>query len=261
MDAGALEDLSYLARSEVRVRLLDRLAAEGPLARDQLREGVARETLRRTLAAFETRGWATATGSTWRATPLGAHVSETVAACLASLSAAGAVADAVALLPAGARALGMEPYLDATVVYASRGDPLRPVRRALDPLRASADVDLLAGAVTAEALAASAEAVGDGQRFRAVFDAPTVAAIREDAALTGPVETLLDAEGARLWAVDTELGYSVGAASGAVAFGLVDDRGTPAAYLETDDERVREWFADRFDELVDAAVPLTLDEG
>lgn len=260
MDEGALDDLSYLARAEVRVRLLDRLVAEGPIERDRLREGgVARETLRRTLAEFGTRGWATGTGTSWRATPLGAHVASTVATCLDELAAADAVADAVALLPPDARALGMAPYLDAEVVHASQGDPLRPVRRALGPLRESVDVDLLAGAVTVEALASSAAGVNGGQRFRAVFDAPTVAAIHEDEELAAVVEELLDAEGARLWAVDAELGYSAGLADGTVAFGLADERGAPAAYLETDDERVREWFAERFAELVDAADPFTFD--
>jgi predicted transcriptional regulator len=261
MDEGALDDLSYLTRAEVRVRLLDRLVEEGPLTREQLREtGVARETLRRTLAAFETRGWAAGTGNTWRATPLGAHLARVVATCLDEVAAANEVADAVALLPAGARSLGMEPYLDAEVVAASRGDPTRPVRRALEPLRRSTDVDLLAGAVTVEALAASAEGVENGQRFRAVFDAPTAAAIRENEDLAAAAEGLLAAEHARLWTVDAEFGYSAGLADGTVAFGLSDDRGAPAAYLETDDERVGEWFAGRFEELVAAADPLALDE-
>lgn len=261
MDEDALDDLSYLARAEVRVRLLGRLAAEGPLNRDRLREGgVARETLRRTLTEFESRGWATATGNRWRATPLGIYVAGAVATCLDELAAADGVADAVALLPPGAHSLGLEPYLDATVVHASRGDPLRPVRRALEPLRESTDVDLLAGAVTVEALAASTDGVNAGQRFRAVFDAPTVAAIRDDPELTAATEDLLGGETAQLWAVDEELGYSAGLADGAVAFGLVDDGGAPAAYLETDDDRVGEWFAGRFAALVDAADPLTLDD-
>jgi hypothetical protein len=56
MDEGALDDLSYLMRAAVRVQLLDQLATEGPVARKQPRgSGVARETLRRTLAEFETR--------------------------------------------------------------------------------------------------------------------------------------------------------------------------------------------------------------
>lgn len=260
MDAGALDDLSYLARAEVRVRLLDRLVESGPLTRDELREGgIARETLRRTLAEFETRGWARGTGDRWRATQLGRHVARAVATCLDELAAANGVADAVSLLPQGARALGIEPYLDAEVVHASRGDPLRPVRRALEPVREATDLDLLAGAVTVETLAASTDGAEEGQRFRAVFDTSTVAAIREDEELTRAVETLLEAENVRLLVVDEEFGYSAGLADGAVAFGLTDDRGAPAAFLETDDDRVVEWFSERFAELVDAGDPLTLD--
>jgi hypothetical protein len=259
MDEGALDDLSYLMRAAVRVRLLDRLATEGPVTREQLREsGVARETLRRTLAEFETRGWATGAGNTWQATPLGNHLAGAVTTCLDEVAAANEVADAVALLPGGARALGLEPYLDAEVVAAARGDPTRPVRRALEPLRRATDVDLLAGAVTLEALAASTDGVESGQRFRAVFDAPTTAAIRENEDLAAAVETLLAAENARLWAVDEEFGYSAGRADDVVAFGLSDARGAPTAYLETDDERVGEWFAGRFAELAAAADPFTL---
>lgn len=116
----------------------------------------------------------------------------------------------------------------------------------------------MAGAVTIEALAASVEGVDTGQRFRAVFDAPTAAAIRADAELAAATEALLGNDTGRLWEVDEELGYSAGCVGDVVAFGLADERGAPAAYLEADDERVRKWFTARFDGLVDAAAPLSV---
>lgn len=116
MVTGALADLSYLTRTETRIHVLDRLVDQGPVSREQLRDdGIARETLRRTLAEFETRGWAAATGNRWRPTPLGAHITGVVTTCLDEMAVATEVVDAVALLPSGARALGMEPYLDAEV--------------------------------------------------------------------------------------------------------------------------------------------------
>ncbi|MFC7176545.1 helix-turn-helix transcriptional regulator [Halosegnis marinus] len=252
MNDGALDDVAYLARSATRVRLLSRVAS-GPTTRDRLREdGVARETLRRTLAEFEERGWATAAGGEWAATPLGAYVAASVGECLDDIGAANAVADAVALLPDGARDLGMEAYLDAEVVAATPGDPLKPVRRALAPLSEGGHIRLLAGAVTAETLAATAEGLDAGQRFEAVFDAPAAAALREDPDLAGAARTLLGREGVRAWTTAETLGYSVGLVDGRAAFGLTDERAAPAAYLETGDERVVGWVGERFDALAEA---------
>lgn len=257
----ALTDIAYLARSENRVRVLDALV-DGSLRRDALREqtGLPRQTLSRILDELDARGWVDDDHARLTATPLGAYVLREFEQLRDRLTAAKGVADALQYLPEDAAALGVEPYLGSEVVYAQPGDPLSTIRRAIEGIERYSDVRVLAGAVTTETLGASLRAVeGHGQRFEAVFSPQVVTAIRADDALGTLVERLLAAESVAIYAGDGDVNYSVGVGEGHVEFGLSDDRGAPAAYLATDDDRVVDWATARLDAAVASAEPLTLE--
>jgi predicted transcriptional regulator len=257
----ALADIAYLARSENRVLVLQTLA-DGPVRRDDLRErtGLPRQTLSRILDELDARGWVDDDHARLTATPLGAYVLREFEGLHDRLTAANDVADALRYLPEDAADLGVEAYLGSEVVRATPGDPLSPVRRAIEGIGSADEVRILAGAVTAETLGASLRAVeGRGQRFEAVFAPRVVEAIRADDTLGSLVADLLAREGVTLYAGSEAVDYSVGVGEGRVEFGLTDDRGAPSVYLATTDERVVTWASERLDAAVAAADPLTLE--
>lgn len=253
----ALDDIAYLARSERRVTVLQAIAETSP-DRATLREetGIPRQTLARILGELEDRDWVERTGGVYRATTFGAYAVDEFTRLHDRLTDARAVADIFADLPDDAAGLGVEPFVGSHLVQATPGDPLAPVRQAATVIRGADSVRVCAGAVTEETLAANVTAVESGQQLEAVFDPNATAAIRNDAMLRSLALTLLD-HGATLYTTSRPLSCSVGFADDLVAFGLTDDRGMPTTYLQTEDDRVREWAASLFADLVDDGERLT----
>jgi predicted transcriptional regulator len=125
---GALQDVSYLARSRNRVQILGGLAGN-PTTPRELAEltGASRSTLQRILSELEAREWATRTPEgNYVATPTGAHVLNEFVPFVESMEAMTELGEAVASLPTDSFSLGMQHFKDATVVRPAANDPNAP---------------------------------------------------------------------------------------------------------------------------------------
>jgi predicted transcriptional regulator len=251
-----LDAVGFLARSENRVRALSTLA-DRPCDRTELAAavGVSRVTAQRILDEFVRRGWATEAGRTYRATEIGGIVSESFASLLDTMEATERLAAVEPWLPETFD-VDLRRLTDARVTLPAPGDPLRPVRRATELMRAADAVRGLGTGITPDALRANRDAVVDGgQSFEVVFSGGVLDVVAADVRMAGWMREMLDA-GATVYrhhTVDLLLGEFDGEV---VALGVADDSGVPRGVIETADADCRRWFEATFARYRDEADPV-----
>ncbi|OLZ40654.1 hypothetical protein A6E15_06450 [Natrinema saccharevitans] len=258
---AAVETLEFVTRSPSRVRILERLDAEGTVSRDALSAevGVVRTTLSRSLSALVDRGLVRERGNRYEITAAGSLVAEGVAAALERTDAA------VRLRPVLERLdeewLGVDParLIDATVVEATTANPYAPVTRHAATLAEADRVRAVLPATGVEPLEASREAIADGAVFEVLLAEPVAESVRADPALTDAFATILDEPSVSVGIVDESVPFYLGVVDRTVQFGVHDDSGLPTALLESTDDRVRERALERFDALKRDATSFALE--
>lgn len=257
--AGELEDVSYLARSENRIGVLEALAA-GPKDRATLKAetGASRVTVGRILAELDRRGWIVATDDGFAVTAVGRAVAEEVGRLRETLEAADVLepmADALSpeFFPVDIRRLA-----DAEVVRADESNPLAVARVAADMMDAADRVRVLSSAVTAETVDAQIDAASErGQVSDVVLTTGAVDAIRGDEVLAERMRTALSLDGISATVAEDALPLSMGIYDDeTVAIGVIDGRSMPTATLVSEDEAVLRWAQDTFERYRDDARPL-----
>lgn len=134
--SSTIEDMAYLTRSEHRVLALVALAVR-PRSRSELSEetGVSSSTIRRTLSAFEERGWIRKEGYQYETTQLGGYIATAMAELLERFRTEGQVRDVWEWLPGEEHGFTIEMCAGAVVTKADADDPYRPVNRFMSLLR------------------------------------------------------------------------------------------------------------------------------
>ncbi len=258
---AAVETLEFVTRSPSRVRILERLDAEGAVSRDALSAevDVVRTTLSRSLSALADRGLIRERGQRYEITAAGSLVAAGVATALERTEAA------VRLRPVLERLdeewLGIDPdrLTDATVVEATTANPYAPVTHHAATLAEAERVRAVLPATGVDPLETSREAIEDGAAFDLLLAESVAESVRTDRALADAFESIVDQPSVSVSVVDRSLPVYLGVVDRAVQIGVHDDTGLPAALLESTDDRVREWALERFDALRREARPFELD--
>lgn len=257
------EWIQYLARSDTRVSLLEALA-DGPRTRRELvdRLDVARTTLSRNLDRMAEFGWveAGANGQTCRLTALGAHVHRAVDDLLADVGTGDDLEPFLSRVPADAFDLDPRLLGDADLVEATSERPLAPVERAMELRAGSTTLREFATVVMRESAAQVHERVREADpsaTIEVVLDADVAATMREDPEYRDSLETMAGAEAIDYY-VHGELPYLLALLDDRVLLGVVDERGTPLALVESGDDRVYDWAEDTFEAYREAASRLSV---
>ncbi|MFB6139767.1 MAG: helix-turn-helix transcriptional regulator [Halosimplex sp.] len=250
-----VEQVAFLARSETRVRVLERLHDCGPASQRDLRDRVdaSRSTLSRALAALEERGWVEQSGGAYELTPKGGVVAEEFLGLLESIRAVDRLSTFLEWFPYAEFDVDVARFREADVTTASPSDPYAPAReqtQLIDQVERfrgflpSLDIEgtrvvhdrITEGSFEAEiVLSADAEATVESGEFADLF--------REQVA-TGRLTVHV---------VDGELPFYLGLADGLAQVGVEDDEGFPRALLETTDPAVVDWATDVYDSYRDRA--------
>lgn len=138
IDSETLDAAEFLARSENRVRVLERLAA-GSADRTALQEAAdtSRVTLGRVLSDFEDRNWVRREGSEYRLTILGETVHEGLTAFLDAVGATHRLRDVIQYLPAAELGVPLRHLHDATVTRPTDALPSKHVHTFVQTARDS----------------------------------------------------------------------------------------------------------------------------
>lgn len=257
----AVETLEFVTRSPSRVRVLERLDAEGAVSRDALSAevDVVRTTLSRSLSALADRGLIRERGQRYEITAAGSLVAEGLTAALERTDAA------IRLRPVLERLdeewLGVDPdrLTDAKVIEATTANPYAPVTHHAATLAEAERVRAVLPATGVDPLETSREAIDDGAAFDLLLAESVAESVRTDRALADAFASIVDRPSVSVSVVDRDVPVYLGVVDRTVQIGVHDDTGLPAALLESTDDRVREWALERFDALRREARPFELE--
>ncbi|MFW5963973.1 MAG: helix-turn-helix transcriptional regulator [Natronomonas sp.] len=251
----------YLARSETRIELLSVLAEE-PADRRDLRDELdaSRTTVSRSLGGLIERQWVTEenNGGPYRLTALGAYVEREFSDLLNAFDLCDALAPLLGRVTADEFDLDPTALADADIVEATAEQPLAPVERAMAARRNSETLREFATVVMRDSADMAHERIEnatDNDTVEIVVDAAVVASMHDDPAYSDHLEGARNADGANYYVHD-DLPYLLAVLDDRVLFGVVDERGTPLALIESESEAVYEWAEATFERYREEAEPL-----
>jgi predicted transcriptional regulator len=255
------EEIEYLARSDTRIELL-RVLAEGPKGRRDLHDRLdaSRTTLSRSLDRMAEFGWIEqqSNGSPYRLTALGAHIEREFSELLEGLEVGDRLAPLLQRASVDEFDLDPRELADADVVEATAEQPLAPVERAMEARAQSDSIREFATVVmqeSADQIHERIERAAADATIEVILDSSVASSMREDADYSADLERAI-ADGAVDYYVHEDLPYLLALLDDRVLLGVVDERGTPLALVESDSESVSEWAERTFERYRDNAESL-----
>jgi len=262
-ETDPVEQISFLARSESRVRALERLLESGPTTQRELRTHLdaSRSTIARTLSALERRSWIEADDGAYRLTPVGTIVAREFGELVDALRTTDELSTFLEWFPYAEFDLELRALRDATITTSTSSDPYAPGRTQTELLRSATRfrgflpaIDLEGSEVVHEQITErdfAAEIVVSAEVGETITTEEFADLFREQLA-TGQLTVLV---------CDGDLPFYLGLADDErVQIGVEDDEGFPRALLDTDTTAVREWAESVYDEYRAAARPKPIDE-
>ena len=269
MTTTPLDDVEFLARSDHRVEVL-RTLASGPRTRPDLNEetGISQPTLGRVLGDFEDRSWVERDGREYELTSFGELVYEAFEDLLDTVETVQELGDLNELLPTGEMEFDLRELGDATVITPAAGDAFRHVTRIEELFYGADHVRLLSPTIApgstedrrvrlAEFL--ESDRVNEGiVSTHALEQEPLFDPENEE--LLGSIREALELERTRFYVYDGAIPLMLMIADGTAVLAPTDDRGLPAAVIETENGTVRAWVEAKLDEYRAQAVAVTADD-
>ncbi|RQG99931.1 helix-turn-helix transcriptional regulator [Natrarchaeobius oligotrophus] len=253
-----LEEIEFLALSPNRVDVLE-LLSDGRYTRRELAEatGASQATLGRILGDFDERSWIRREDSRYVATATGRLVSGGVSDLREIVETERKLRDVVEYMPTESLSFDLRRLSEARITAPSQTRPNAPVQRLLELLEDASEVRTASHAFNEQTLSIVRERVTAGElTFDGVFSESAIDALAEDAGLRARLESLLEADGARIWIVDEDVPLAVVGADEAVALLLRDADGVLRAAVDVDDDAVRSWAEETVREYRTRATPL-----
>ena len=170
-----LDEISFLARSEHRVAVLDALGERGCERNDLIAAtGASSPTMGRILSDFEDRRWILRDGRTYELTPLGEFVTDQFIALRDAMTTEQKLRDVWQWLPREMEGFSIDLFTDPVIAYPGPGYPYQPVERVTQLIEGA---DVMRGfgttVVKSSNLDAACRAILDGMEFEFIFS-PTV---------------------------------------------------------------------------------------
>lgn len=256
---SALEDISFLARSENRVRVL-RAIAERTRTRHELKEdlAIARTTFGRVINEFESRGLIRATEDGYTTTPAADAILSKFDPLLETVEGIQNLGEAIEWLPPPAHSLDFRHLRDATVTTSSVENPAEPFDRGLQLIR---DADKYLG-LTSTAIPSYVDALIDGHvrgglNFDGVIEASFLDTLQGNPDRAAQWQKIADAE--LTWVYDGRIPINLHIVDEIVLVWLGERREDGLdikGLLECEHPAVLSWAESLYDDYRSAAEPL-----
>ncbi|WP_435180696.1 helix-turn-helix transcriptional regulator [Halorussus sp. AFM4] len=255
---GGRADIEFLARSAVRVEVMDALRREGELSRTELRDRIdaSRTTVQRNLEALEDRGWVRSRGRAYSLATCGELIADEFTGFRETVSAAEHLQPVLKWLDRSDLDLDLRLLSDATVVTASQGDPWAMVNRHVKRLEEAETVRAILPLVGLHAMEVTRDRILDGSaRIEFIGTSSVIDTLRNSSDYRPIYDDLLGSDRFELYATDEEVRYYLGVLDDIVQIG-VDEDGEPRALLETENSEVHRWARDTYAEHLSRARPV-----
>lgn len=261
--AERIEEVEFLARSEIRVRVLNRVAAVGTATRRELRDDLdaSRTTVKRNLDALVERGWLRNTGRKYTITPCGEYIATEFGELVEAIRIVRELEPFMEWVEANDFAFDLGELVDAEIVVANGGDPYAPVNKHVETLQTADEVRALLPSVGHEAMKVSVERIREADpEYEMVVEPDCAETLQTDPQYAPLLDVAITAGAVELFLYEGEFPYYLGILDSTVQIGAEDDDGIPRALLETESDTVREWAERTFTEYRSEAVPITDDQ-
>ena len=256
----ALDDIAFLANSDNRVAVFERLV-DGSRNRDELIDQVdaSRVTIARILRELEAREWITRSGQECAVTPLGEWVYEEFTHLVDEMEAEHRVREAMQWLPPDLLPFDIRSLRGAELILVDETDATVLVRRILEFHRSG---DRIRG-IARESAPAFIEnqwelTVQGDTRVQLVITPEIVETIRDHQPTARRFREMLSQENAHYFVYE-DIPISVGIVNGNVGINLTDEQGTLKGGLKTDNETVHAWAVDLFERYQEKSRPVEPD--
>ncbi|WP_267643238.1 helix-turn-helix transcriptional regulator [Haloarchaeobius amylolyticus] len=255
---SAIEEISFVARSTNRVRILETVHDLDGATREDLRTelSVARTTVTRNVETLLEKGWLQQENGEYTVTPGGEAVIERFLDLEETVRTALRLQPFLQWTTREEFDLDLTHLQDASVTVAAPGNPWAMVNEHVARLRESSDDRVALPLTGLHAVEAVHRKVVDGDATVEMIVAEGVAeTLFEDDDFAPLTRDLLDSDGFELYLTDAALPFYLGILDETVQVG-VDEEGEPRALLETTDDGAREWARERLDVYRREATPL-----
>ncbi len=256
----ALDDIAFLANSEYRVAVLEKLI-EAPRSRDELRDHVdaSRVTIARILRELEERNWIENSGQAYAVTPLGDWICKEFTRLLDEVEAEHRVRRALQWVPSDLLTFDVQCLRDAETVLLEGSDPTAVVRRFVEFHHDSERAWGCTRCVAPPLIETHWELTVYGDtRVKQVLTPKALDTVLNHSTAKQQLYQMLEEANARYF-VSEDIPISVGIVDDAVAINLTDEQGVQKGVLITEDESVHAWAVNLFETYRDKARPVEAD--
>ena len=269
MTTTPLDDVEFLARSNHRVEVL-RTLASGPRTRPDLNgeTGVSQPTLGRVLGAFEDRNWVERRGQEYALTAFGELVRGAFEDLLDTVEVVQTLGGLSDMLPTDEMDFDLRELGDATVITPAAGDAFRHVTRIEELFYGAETLRLLSPTIapgsTEDRRVRLAEFLESDRTTEGIVSThalgqePLFDPANED--LMGSIREALELDRTRFYVYDGSIPLMLMVADGTALLAPTDDRGLPAAVIETENGTVRAWVESKLDEYRARSMEVTADD-
>ncbi|TYL39796.1 hypothetical protein CV102_05800 [Natronococcus pandeyae] len=252
--------IRYLSGSPTRVAVLEQVC-DGPTSPAALVDAtnVSRTTVHRTLTDLVERNWVERTDGGYAATAVGALALEAYRNAQTQFRTLERVEPFLARIDTGVDDLEIEWFRTAELSTVSESNPHQPLEWYADRLEA-ADPERLRGVapvISRQFIAVHAPVLEQGTPAELVIDEPTYRTIAEQYPDT--LRSSVSLPNYELYVARESPSVGITLIDSAVFLGVYNDGGQLVATIESTDERLRAWAADRYREYRDEAQQPTLD--
>ena len=238
-----INKISFLARAESRVRILECLSTTESLTRRELRDEISRSrsTIVRAVDSLVEAGWVKRDPGGVRLTPVGEVVIEEFLDLVASVESAEERSPFLEWFPLSELEVGTDELQDGTVTVATNGAPLAPVRQHTKCLRTTTEFRAVLPSVGIEPIKRVHERTLAGELEPELIVPPSVETTIRNAEFAPLFEEMLATGRLTIHLIDSAAFYLGLVDEGATQIGVENDDGIPRALLETSNRQVRTW--------------------
>ena len=243
-EAGALEQISFLTRSNHRIRILTGLLTAGSLTRREFRERLdaSRSTVTRTLSALEERDLVVRTGDEYRLTPSGTIIADAVDDLVATVELTDELSTFIEWFPYSEYDIALEHFREAEITASTDPDPYAPSRKHAAAIRVASSYRMMLSSIDLQLVRSVGDNVEAGELELELLVPPSMEETISTGEFASTLGSQIEAGGMTVYVTDKPVPFYLGLSGDRdVQIGVEDDEGFPRALLETGHEPLCEW--------------------
>lgn len=247
---GATDDIEFMARSEVRVNILEELSREDELTRAELRNRLdcSRTTVQRNLEALTEQGLVSNSNRTYSLNPGGRYFSDAFLDLVETTEVYDRLQPFLQRVEKSAFDIDLRHFSDAEIRTPESGDPYAMINYHVATIKeATTGFAILPFTGLHATEAAHNRVVEHGAQFELVVDRDVAETFQSAPQYAELIADLRETDRFQVFLYEGELPFGLGRLDDTVQL-VASDGDEPKALVETTAEPVREWVRQTYDD-------------